>query len=169
VLSTAICFAQPALPSCEPSAEVRKVLHEKLSSTDTLKLKYSDRVALMHEVLNGLIARYSSEIEPYNRLISFVRYDEPDAFPALQVHFRQQAAQHPDDPVALYVAALALLDTDTPESIRLLKAARAKAPNFAWPNLKLAEIYSSGKTQSKQNSEEYLRSFLPVCPGLFPE
>ena len=165
VLSAAICFAQPALPGCEPNTEVRKFFHEKISSTDTLKLKYSDRVARMHEVLNGLIAKYPSEIEPYNRLINFVHYDEPDAFPALQARFREQAAQQPDDPVALYVAGLALLDTDTSESIRLLKAARSKAPSFPWPNLKLAEIYSSGKTQSKQNSEEYLRSFLSVCPA----
>lgn len=159
------CLAQPSLPGCEPGPEVRKVFHEKLSSTDLLKLKYVDRVARQHEVLDGLIARYPQELAPYQRLIDFVRYEETDQFPALQARFREQAAQHPNNPLALYLAGVVLDGTDTPESIRLLKEAHLKAPGWAWPNLKLAEIYSSGQRANKENSAEYLRSFLSACPA----
>lgn len=71
----------------------------------------------------------------------------------------------PEDPVALYVAAIALLDTETPESIRLLEAAEVKAPDFAWPSLRLANIYSSGKRVDKKKSAEYLAAFFSRCPS----
>jgi hypothetical protein len=144
-----ICFAQPSLPGCEPRPEVRQVLREKLRSEDLDKLKYVDRAALQHAVLDDLIAKYPRELEPYRRLINFVHYDTDD-YPALQARYQEQAKQHPDDPLALYLAGAVLFHTDTPESIRLEEAAKAKAPDFAWPNLQLAEIYSSGKLVDKK-------------------
>ena len=50
-----------------------------------------------------LIVKYPREVEPYRRLISFVHY-ETDDYPALQARYREQAKQHPDDPLALYLA-----------------------------------------------------------------
>jgi thiol-disulfide isomerase/thioredoxin len=159
-----ICFSQPSLPGCEPRPEVRQVLREKLRSEDLDKLKYVDRVALQHAVLDDLIAKYPRELEPYRRLINFAHYDTDD-FPALQARYREQAKQHADDPMALYLAGAVLFHTDTPESIRLEESAKAKAPEFAWPNLELAEIYSSGKLVDKKKSAEYLATFFTDCPG----
>jgi hypothetical protein len=159
-----ICSAQSSLPGCEPRPEVRQVLREKLRSEDLDKLKYVDRVARQHEVLDDLIAKYPRELEPYRRLINFVHYDTDD-FPALQVRYREQAKEHSDDPLALYLAGAVLFHTDTPESIRLEDAAKAKAPDFAWPNLQLAEIYSNGKLVDKKKSAEYLATFFSDCPG----
>ena len=159
-----ICSAQSSLPGCEPRPEVRQALKEKLRSQDLDKLKYVDRVARQHEVLDDLIAKYPRELEPYRRLISFVHY-ETDDYPALQARYREQAKQHPDDPLALYLAGAVLFHTDTPESIRLLDAAKAKAPDFAWANLQLADVYSSGKRVDKKKSAEYLAVFFSACPG----
>jgi thiol-disulfide isomerase/thioredoxin len=159
-----ICSAQSSLPGCEPRPEVRQVLREKLRSEDLDRLRYVDRVARQHEVLEDLIAKYPRELEPYRRLINFVHYDTDD-FPALQVRYREQAKEHSDDPLALYLAGAVLFHTDTPESIRLEDAAKAKAPDFAWPNLQLAEIYSSGKLVDKKKSAEYLATFFSDCPG----
>jgi thiol-disulfide isomerase/thioredoxin len=160
-----ICSAQSSLPGCEPRPEVRQALQEKLGGQDLEKLKYADRVARQHEVLDDLIAKYPRELEPYQRLIDFVRWDETDQFPGLEARFREEAKQHPDDPLALYLAGVVWLGTDTPESIRLLEEAKAKAPGFAWPNFELASIYSSGRRIDKRKSAEYLASFFSVCPG----
>jgi thiol-disulfide isomerase/thioredoxin len=159
-----ICSAQSSLPGCEARPEVRQALQEKLRSRDLDKLKYVDRVALQHAVLDDLIAKYPRELEPYRRLISFVHY-ETDDYPALQARYREQAKQHPDDPLALYLAGAVLFHADTPESIRLLDAANAKAPGFVWPNLKLADVYSSGKRVDKKKAAEYLAAFFTACPG----
>lgn len=158
------CAAQGSLPGCEARPEVRQVLQEKLRSEDLDKLKYVDRVARQHEVLDDLIAKYPRELEPYRRLINFVHHDTDD-YPALQARYREQAKQHQDDPLVLYLAGAVLFHTDTPESIRLEVAAKAKAPDFAWPNLQLAEIYSSGKLVDKKKSAQYLATFFADCPG----
>jgi thiol-disulfide isomerase/thioredoxin len=159
-----ICSAQSSLPGCEPRAEVRQVLKEKLNSDDLDKLKYVDKAAREQEVLGDLIAKYPREVEPYRRWINFV-HSETNDYPALQARYREQAKQHPDDPLALYLASVVLLGTDTPESIRLIETAQAKAPDFAWANLQLAQIYSSGKLVDKKKSAEYLGAFFTACPG----
>ena len=159
-----ICSAQSSLPGCESGPEVRRVLKEKLSSTDLNKLKYVEQVAQEHEVLDGLIAQYPRELAPYHRLIDSITWVEADRFAALQARFKEQAAQHPDDPLALYLAGVVLFQTDTPESIRLLESAKAKAPGFAWPNLELSSIYVSGKRMDRRKAGEYLASFFSVCP-----
>jgi thiol-disulfide isomerase/thioredoxin len=159
-----ICSGQSSLPGCEPRPEVRQVLQEKLRSEDLGRLKYVDRVAREHAVLDDLIAKYPRELEPHRRLINFVRYDTDD-YPALQARYREQAKQHPDDPLALYLAGAVLFHTDTQVSIRLVESAKAKARDFAWPNLQLAEIYSSGKLVDKKKAAEYLAEFFSACPG----
>ena len=159
-----ICSAQPSLPGCEARPEVRQALREKLRSQDLDKLKYVDRVARQHEVLDSLIAKYPLELEPYRRLINFVHY-ETDDYPALRARYREQAKQHPNDPLASYLAGSVLFHTDTPESIRLVEAAKDQAPDFAWPNLQLADIYSSGKRVDKKKAAQYLAAFFSGCPG----
>jgi len=162
VLAAASLAQSPqALPGCEPAPEVRKILDEKLNDKDLAKMKFSDRVALRHAVYEGLIAKYPREVEPYNRLIEDAHGD-PGRYPALQERFRKQAAQNPYDPLALYVAGFALFGKDTPESLRLLEA--AKAPQFPWPALLLAGAYSMGKRMDKQKSSENLAAFFTLCP-----
>ena len=157
------CSAQPQLPGCEARPEVRQTLREQLSEQSIQKLKFVERVAREHEVLEGLIAKYPSELEPYRRLIDFVHYSEPDLYPALQSRYRAQEARDGDDPFALYLAGYALTGTDTPEAIRLLEAARAKAPDFAWPALQLAQIYSTGKFTDREKTAAFLGSFFGIC------
>jgi thiol-disulfide isomerase/thioredoxin len=157
------CFAQPQLPGCEPRPEVQQELREHLNDKSLDKLKFAEQAARRHEVLEGLIARYPGELEPYRRLIDFVRDSETDHYPALQARYKEQAAQKPGDPLALYLAGYVLTGTDTPEAIRLLEAAKAKAPEFAWPALQLANIYSTGKFTDGKKSGAYLSSFFSVC------
>src|SRR5580700_11315560 len=136
------CYAQSG--GCEARVEVRQAMRAKLKDSDLDRMKFADRAARQHQVLEDLIAHYPGEIQPYRQLINFVRYSEPDQFDALQLRFRNQAAAKLGDPVAADAAAVALFHTDTPESIRLLEAARASAPEFAWTALDLATIYAAG-------------------------
>lgn len=163
---TATClFGATCYAGCEARSEVRQTLRKKLKDSELDKLKFVDRAARQRQVLEDLIARYPGEAEPYKRLISFVRYSEPDQLEALQERYRKQAAAKPGDPVAAYAAALALYQTDTPESIRLLESAQVKAPDFAWAALELANIYSGGKRVDKRKSTEYLTAFFSLCPS----
>src|ERR1039458_6087876 len=139
-------FAQssPALPGCEPRPEVRQVLDEKLSEKILQEMKFTERVAFRRQVLEDLIAKYPREVEPYRRLIQATKEEDTDHYPALVDRYQKQAEQHPDDPLTLYTAGLALSGMDTPQSIRLLEQARSQAPSFVWPALELAHIYSPG-------------------------
>jgi thiol-disulfide isomerase/thioredoxin len=157
------CFAQLELPGCEPRPEVQQLLREQLDSKSLDKLKFVDRAARQHEVLEGLIAKYPRELEPYRHLIDFVHYSEPDHYPALQARYKELAEQRPEDPLALYLAADVLIGRDTPEAIRLAEAAKTKAPEFAWPALLLANIYSTGKFTDAKKNAAYLDSFFSVC------
>ena len=159
-------FAQSssALPGCESSPEVRKILDEKLNDKDLEKMKFSDRAALRRAVYDELMAKYPREVEPYNRLIA-AAHGDPIWYPALQERFCKRAAQNPDDPLALYVAGFALFGTESPESLRLLEAAKAKAPQFPWPALLLAGAYSTGKRTDSQKASENLAIFFDACPA----
>ncbi len=128
-------------------------------------MKFVDQAALEHAVLAEAISRFPREAEPHRELIDFVRNSEPDQMPALRSQYREAAAQHADDPLALYLAAYALSGADTPESIRLLVAARAKAAGFPLADLQLATIYASGKLVDKKKAAEHLTSFFQACPA----
>ena len=136
-------FAQSpaALPGCEPRPEVRQILEEKLSDKTLQEMKFAERVAFRRQTLDDLIAMYPREVEPYRRLIRATKEEDTDRYPALVEGYRKQAEQHPDDPLALYVAGLALSGIDTPQSIRCLEMARAEAPDFVWPALELAQVF----------------------------
>jgi thiol-disulfide isomerase/thioredoxin len=158
------CYAQSS-SGCEARIEVRQALRAKLKDSDLDRMKFADRAARQHQVLEDLIAHYPAEIQPYRQLINFVRYSEPEQFDALQERFRNQAAAKPGDPVAADAAAIALSRTDTPESIRLLEAARASAPDFAWTALDLANIYAAGMRVDKKKAAEDLAQFFSMCPS----
>lgn len=171
VLLAAPLWAQTsnALPGCEAPPEIQKTLHDKLESPAFDKLSFVEQETLRRTVLTDLAARYPREIVPQRRLISAARREEealhPGSFAVFQAESREQAKEHPDDPLVLDLAAYALNGTDTPESLRLLEAAQAEAPQFVWADLDLAEIYSSGKFADKAKFEEQLAAYWGPCPA----
>lgn len=161
-------LAQPSPPetSCDPPPEVRRILDEKLSEEALQEMKFAERVAFRRDVLEDLIAKYPREVEPYRRLIEASSEDDTGHYAMLIDRFRKQAALQPDDPLALYVAGLALSGIDTPASIRFLERARSEAPGFAWPALELANIYTPGaKRADKKKSAEEIAAFFAACPS----
>jgi thiol-disulfide isomerase/thioredoxin len=168
---TVPCFSepQPLLPGCEEPAEIRKTFDQEFNGNLLDKMALSQRLAYRRDVLEKLIEKYPREVEPYNRLIVFAAgwgpLMDPGWYPSLQERFRKQAAQSPEDPLALYLAGVALFGTDTPESLRLLETAKAKAPKLPWPALALAQEYSSGKHQDRQRFTENLSTYFALCPA----
>ena len=160
-------FAQSsaALPGCEPRPEVRQVLDDRLSEKSLQEMKFSERVAFRRQALEDLIAKYPREVEPYRRLLQATKQEHTGSYPKLVDRFRLQAEQHPNDPLALYLGGLALSGRDTPLSIRFLEQARSQAPDFAWPALELAHIYSPGtKRVDKGKAAEHTAAFFAACP-----
>ncbi len=157
-------FAQSS--TCAPRPEVQEVLAGKLSFEALDQLKFADRVAFRRTTLEDLIARYPREVEPQRRLLADTFEDDIDRMPELIARYRKQAEQHPDDPLALYLAGVALYRRDTDRSIRLLEQARTLAPNFPWPALQLARIYSPGTKRADQaKAQSALAAFFSVCPS----
>ncbi len=154
-----------SLPGCETAPEVRKILDKKLDPKTLDKMKLSERVALERQVLNDLIAKYPREIEPYQTLVNDMRSEDPDQYTELRNRFVKMAKDDPNDPLALLLAGSVLRGKDTPESIRLLEAAKAKAPNFPWPSRELASDYFRGKIADQNKVKENIEAFFAICPG----
>ena len=161
-------FAQAlqSLPGCEPRPEVRRILDVKLSEETLQEMKFTERVAFRRQVLEDLIVKYPREGEPYRRLIQATKQDDTDQYSALVDRFQKQGEQHPDDPLALYVAGLALSGRNTDLSIQMLERARSEAKDFAWPALALANIYAPGtKRTDKKKAAEEIAVFFYACPA----
>jgi thiol-disulfide isomerase/thioredoxin len=154
-----------SLPGCETAPEVRKILDEKLNGKVLDQMKYAQRVPYERQVLEDLIAKYPRELEPYQTLVNRMRWEAPDEFPALHDRLVRMAKDNPDDPLALLMAGWVLRGKDTLESIRLLEAARAKAPNFPWPAKELAGVYFSGKRADQNKVKENIEIFFAICPA----
>jgi thiol-disulfide isomerase/thioredoxin len=166
ILIVGISSAQSpqVLPACEPSPEIRKIVHDKLSGAEFDKLKFSEQTALQRAVYEDLIVKYPREVVPYNCLIRSAR-EYPGEFPDLEERFRKLAVQNPDDPLSLYVSGHMLFGTDTPKSLQLIETAKSTAPQFPAPLLLLANAYAYGKRMDRNKSLENLAAYFAVCPA----
>jgi len=153
------------LPGCEAAPEVRKTMDERLDGERLGKLKFAERLALQRQVLEDLMARYPRELKPVLSYSNVLSQYVPDEYPAVRDRWVQAAKDHPDDPLALLIAGKALIGRDTPEAIRLLEAAKTKAPSFPWPDLYLASVYAAGKRVDLSKTKENLEAFFAVCPA----
>jgi thiol-disulfide isomerase/thioredoxin len=154
-----------SLPGCEAASEVRKVLNKKLDPNFLDKMKLRERVALERQVLDDLIARYPRELEPYQTLVNRMRSEDPDQYAELRNRLVKMAKDDPNDPLALLLAGWVLRGKNTQESVRLLEAAKAKAPNFPWPFKELASDYFSGKIADQNKVKENAEAFFAICPA----
>ena len=155
-----------SLPGCEAAPEVRKVMDNELGPVALGKMKFPERFVLERKVLEDLIARYPRELEPYETLNAWM-YPGATAEETQAFHDRllKMAKDHPDDPLALLLAGELLAGKDSPEAIRMFEAARAKASNFPWPAMQLAQLYRMGKLADPVKLKEYTEAFYALCPA----
>lgn len=153
------------LPGCEVNPQVQKVIDRDLNPTQLDRMTFADRFAFERRILERLIFQYPRELEPYTKLRDLLNQYAPDQLPKLQSDWVRMEQKNPDDPLALLLAAEALDGKDTPESIRLLKAARSRAPQFAWLARNLAGIYSDPKFADPARAKENIDAFFALCPA----
>jgi thiol-disulfide isomerase/thioredoxin len=162
-----VLFAQSPLPvpGCETLPQIRQVLDEKLSDQIYENMKGVDQIPYERKLFAGLIAQYPRELEPHRRQLQDFRWLDQETYKTLSEGYVQQAEQHPDDPLALYLAAMVLNGKDTPRAIHLLEQAKSKAPDFAWPDALLAEIHAGGKLADKKKAGVEITAFFTACPA----
>ena len=160
-----LAFGQPSksLPGCDPHPEVQQKLAD-IPQWQKIRPITNQDLARKLEMLRDLAARHPREPEPQRHLTEYSRVWDREHFPAMRARYRKEATEKPDDPLALHLAGVAIHRTDTDESIRLFEQALAKAPEFPWPSLLLAEIFGWGKRVEKNKAAEYIASFFEKCP-----
>jgi hypothetical protein len=156
----------PQLSGCEAPPEVRAVFDTTLSPDSLARLKVKERGVLVKRVIDDLLAKYPREYTVYEKNLpqSFAEEGTPE-FDSLRNRWIKNAREHPEDPLALMLASKVLIGKDTPEAIRLLEAAKAKAPEFPWPVHELAALYERGKYADQAKMKENLEKFYSLCPA----
>lgn len=153
------------LPGCEAAPDLGRTMDEKLDWNLLERMKFSERMTYERRVLEDLMVRYPHEFEPFRRYGDLLHQYAPEEYPAIRSRWIEQAKAHPDDPFALFIGGKALEGKDTPEAIRVLEAARKKAPNFPLPALYLAGIYFDEKWGDATKAKENLEAFFAECPA----
>jgi len=153
------------LPGCEAPDSVQTQLNEIIYEGRFRGEKLGRPILEKADALNQLISEHPRELSPVRELAFLIRYRAPDHLPALQDRLTEKASQSPGDPLALALAGYALSDTNVVEAQRLLRTANSIAPNFPWPYLFLARIYSDGKSADDKLMRENTRAFFQQCPS----
>jgi hypothetical protein len=73
--------------------------------------------------------------------------------------------QSPDSAPLAYLYGLTLVERRTPEAIKLFDASLEEAPQFPWPHLALANIYTSPVFSQKEKAVSHMKAFLGLCPS----
>jgi hypothetical protein len=153
---------------CE-APEVKATFDTTLAQDELVKLTAIQRIARRHQVLDALIAKYPHEYllyrDQFNAAGDSSLKDPEAASAALRDHWVSDANSHPDDPIALMLAGMALANKDPLEAIRLLEAAQAKAPEFPWPSFELTNLYLRGKYADEAKLKKNLARFYTLCPS----
>lgn len=155
----------PRLPGCEVNPDVQSVFDSELDHERLEAMPFTDRFALQQKTLENLIAKYPRELEPYTELRFLFLQFSPEAYAQMRDRWVSMSKEHPDDPLALLLAGEVLSGVATPQSIRLLQAARARAPEFPWAARDLAGIYSIGKLADPAKAKENIDAFFAMCPA----
>jgi thiol-disulfide isomerase/thioredoxin len=164
-LLTPALFAAGSLPGCESPAELRAAIDDLFQSQRLSKLTLTEQMKFRRDLYERLVKEYPREWESNRRLIrGSTQWGGAQYAAEVRERYVKAAADRPDDPLALALAGFALFRVNTPEAIRLLEAALAKA-DFPWPHLDLAEIYSTGRFSDPAKASEHLRAFFRACPG----
>ncbi len=84
--------------------------------------------------------------------------------PGVMEEYEKLLAQHPDDPVYLYLGALAEAGRNTTQAISRLERAIERSPSFGLPHLLLAQIYSAPSHANPAKAKQHLEQFESACP-----
>src|ERR1035438_10239410 len=149
--------------TCGPSGSVLRTLDEP-QTPDDMRLSAADRTARRIALLKKAIDTAPNDVflhEEYQRIrIGGMEADRPGVIE----EYEKLLAKHPDDPVYLYLAALAQAGRKTTQAIARLEPPVERAPSFGLPHLLLAEIYSASSHADPAKVKQHIEQFESACP-----
>jgi thiol-disulfide isomerase/thioredoxin len=155
LISSALATAAP--PACTPAPEAKAALQAWTESSTNRNL------AERRASLDQLAAQFPTDYRIQNFRLRHYRSSLPEAWPALRDSYVKAAEANSADPLALTLAATALVRFNTPRAIELLDRARQMDAQFPWAALKLAELYQTGKFEDKAKSRQNAEVFVGIC------
>jgi len=163
ILPAALTVCAPAQPAdwCVPAPAVKAAL-DQLPATlpQETEWQYDQR---QKAAIQSLVTQFPDDLfVARTRILYSYRRAEKDKVIA---DYKARYEHSPDDPVAAYLYAEALVGRDSPKSIEILQATLKKSPQFPWPHLGLATIYAMPVFQNKDEKVAHLKAFLAACPA----
>jgi thiol-disulfide isomerase/thioredoxin len=129
-----------------------------------MRLSAAERAGRKIEILRKSLDTASNDVflhEEYQRIrIGGMEADRPQVIQ----EYEKLLAQHPDDPVYLYLAALAQVGRNTTQAISRLERAIERSPSLGLPHLLLAQIYSASSHADPAKVKRHLELFDSACP-----
>jgi hypothetical protein len=145
---------------CNPSAAVQTAIDElPAQSADETSWSFQQK----HDAaVQALIARFPGDMFVERTYIQGA-WRKPDKDKVI-AEYMARHEKNPDGPVVSYLYGIALEGRQSAESIKLFESALAKAPDFPWPHLALAGIYSMPVFLNKEEGLKHTKAFLTACP-----
>ncbi len=153
---------QTPAKSCEPGPAVRQELRQL--DLKVRNLTGANRFEALKRLAEGAVARHPDDYFVHVRYQSLVRSRKQQERQALIDRYKTLAEERPKDPKYAVLYARALLGTNTPLAIEVLKKA---AGGEADPqvHLALADVYSFGKFADRAQTRSHLDGYFAACPA----
>jgi thiol-disulfide isomerase/thioredoxin len=145
-------------PVCEESTATRRFLFRDPGDVE-MNEGYHRK---MIEGFDGWIVQHPDDVFVQLDRIRFAD-DKEDRARQIAL-YKESLEKHPGDSRYRLLYAASLMDTNTPETIMELKKITAGDPMAPFANLKLAEIYGSGKFADRAEARTRLAAFREACP-----
>ena len=113
ILLTPAAFAAGPLPGCDSPAEVRATIDDMFNSKSLWKMPFAEHTRIRRGLYERLVKEYPREWEPNRRLIRASPTWDPQYGAEVRARYLKQAADHPDDALALELAGFALIRVNT--------------------------------------------------------
>jgi hypothetical protein len=140
----AVKAALDQLPQRTPEQTTWQFLQQRLDANEALLRLYPD---------DAFVQR------AYVSLMKSIDMDKVIA------EYKALHEQNPSNAQLAYLYGLTLVGRQTPEAIKLFKAALERDHTFAPPHLELATNYDSKVFSDKAQSMQHLRAYLDACPA----
>ena len=146
---------------CQPTPEVRQEL-KRLDIKDLAGPKRQERV---RQIVEEIIAKHPQDFFALQRYESTTHRGTAAERNVVAAHLKKLMDDHQDDAGFAVLYAKSLVDTDTPQAIKLLQNASAHPASYRG----LATLYDFGKFADKAQARTALQAYFAACPSSVDE
>jgi thiol-disulfide isomerase/thioredoxin len=163
LFAAAVSLAQSPANSCAPVAEVKEGLRQ-MSKLNEQDVPYKQRREQQAAMLQALLKKFPHDFHLQKRYQNDRRYGFFTDKDALLAEYRALKEKNPNEPGANYLYARLLVGRKTKDALAELDALVARAPDFPWSYLELAEIYNYPNFRDAAKSQANLKQWITRCP-----